>query len=140
MITRMLDTNVCIDLIRGTHPEVLAKLNRCNPEHVGISSIVFAELHVGVCKSSDPARNLEKLTDFCTPLTIVPFDSLAAESYGLVRAHLESAGTPIGPLDTLIAAHALACQCTLVTNNGKEFSRVPGLPCVNWVSARKTRR
>lgn len=135
MISHMLDTNSCIDIIRGEHPHLLTRLNRYDPENVGISSIVFAELHTGVCKSSKPAHNLEKLTDFCTPLVLVPFDSLAAESYGFVRTALEAAGTPIGPLDTLIAAHALACQSILVTNNEKEFARVPGLQIENWLTA-----
>lgn len=132
MIRYMLDTNVCIDVIRGITPGLLKAINSHNPDEVGISSIVFAELHTGVCKSSNPAHNLEKLTDFCTPLTVLPFDSLAAEQYGMIRAYLERLGTPIGPLDTLIAAHALAAHAILVTNNNREFCRIPDLQVEDW--------
>jgi len=133
MIRYMLDTNVCIDLIRETSPLLLTVLNRHYPDEIGVSSIVFAELHTGVCKSNDPSKNLEKLTDFFTPLTILSFDSVAAEQYGMIRAYLEKTGTPIGPLDMLIAAHALATRAILVTNNEKEFCRVPNLQVENWL-------
>lgn len=133
MIRYLLDTNVCIDIIRGNSPALLRTLNRHDPDEVGISAIVFAELHTGICKSSNPGRNLEKLTDFCTPLTILPFDSIAAEQYGIVRAYLERAGTPVGPLDTLIAAHALAVQAILITGNEREFCRIPDLQVENWL-------
>lgn len=129
----MLDTDTCIDVMRGRAEPVLRTLDSHAPEEVGISSIVFAELHTGVCKSSNPGRNLELLTDFCTPLTIASFDSLAAERYGIIREHLERVGTPIGPLDTLIAAHALSVGAILVTRNEQEFRRVPGLKVENWM-------
>jgi tRNA(fMet)-specific endonuclease VapC len=76
---------------------------------------------------------MEKLTDFCAPLTILPFDAVAAEHYGLLRAHLEAAGAWIGPMDLMIAAHALACEVTLVTSNEGEFRRVPNLHIENWL-------
>lgn len=134
MIRTMLDTNICIDIIRGKMPFLLARLNRLDPDEVALSSIVFAELQAGVCKSSNPARNLEKLTDFCAPIGILPFDSIAAEYYGVLRTQLERSGTPIGPMDLLIAAHALACDATLVTSNAGEFGRIPALRLENWVA------
>lgn len=132
MIRYMLDTKICIDLIRCKSPLLLSKLNEYDPDEVSISAIVFAELQAGVSKSSNPARNLERLTDFCTPLSILPFDSEVAEQYGLLRAHLERAGVSIGPLDLLIASHALALDCTLITNNTGEFQRAPGLRLEAW--------
>lgn len=130
----MLDTNVCIDLLRERNSEVLSRFDSCEVGEVAISSIALAELQHGVFKSSDPDRNLEAVADFCTMLEILPFDDQAAEHYGRIRAALERAGTPIGPLDTLIAAHALAEGCTLVTSNEREFQRVPGLAAENWTT------
>jgi tRNA(fMet)-specific endonuclease VapC len=131
----MLDTNVCVDLIRGEAPRLFRRLRRMKVDEVGMSSITLAELQYGVAKSSDPARHEDLLTQFCAPLAIMPFDSSAAETYGKVRTDLELAGTPIGPLDTLIAAHALALDVTLVTSNQREFARVKGLRMENWVQA-----
>lgn len=134
MIRFMLDTNVCIDLLRGGEgiSAMLARLCRCEPGEVAISSITFAELQHGIFKSVNPAKNLSAVIDFCAALEILPFDGIAAEAYGQIRATLERAGTPIGPLDTLIAAHAIAAQCTLVTGNEREFQRVPNLTVENW--------
>ncbi len=133
MIRTLLDTNICIKLIRGRAPRVLARLRRRRIGTVGLSSITLAELLHGVARSSDPQRNRIALAHFCAPLEIRPFDQDAAASYGRVRAHLERAGTPIGPLDTLIAAHALALGATVVTNNEREFRRVPRLRVENWL-------
>ena len=88
----------------------------------------------GVAKSSNPARHRALLVEFCAPLAIEPFDGVAAETYGRLRSELESAGTPIGPLDTLIASHALSIGVTLITNNEREFRRVPGLNVENWLT------
>lgn len=134
MIRYILDTNICIELIRGRAPQVLKRLRRCRLDEIAISSITLAELQCGVMKSADPARHAALLAQFCAPLTIVHFDDRAAEAYGLVRATLEQKGTPIGPLDTLIASHAVALQTTLVTNNEREFRRVPNLAVENWLS------
>lgn len=134
MIRRLLDTNICIELIRGRSERVLSRLRRRKIGTVGISSITLAELRYGVARSSEPQRNLLALAHFCAPLEILPFDSRAAGMYGDVRAALERVGTPIGPLDTLIAAHALALKVTLVTNNEREFHRVAGLKVENWIS------
>ena len=128
----MLDTNICIELLRGKAPAVFERLSRCRMEDVAISSITLAELQYGVARSARPAHHAALLAGFCAPLTILPFDHLAAERYGQIRTTLEQAGTPIGPLDTLIAAHALAEQMTLITNNEREFRRVPGMTVENW--------
>lgn len=132
MIRLLLDTCICIDLIRGRAPAVLARLRRRKLGSVGISTITLAELRHGVARSSDPARNLVALAHFCAPLEICPFDHEAAAAYGRIRAALEHAGTPIGPLDTLIAAHAVALRATVVTGNQREFRRVPGLRVADW--------
>jgi tRNA(fMet)-specific endonuclease VapC len=134
MIRLMLDTNVCVELLRGRAPGVLKRLRRLAIDEVAISSITLAELQCGVAKSARPARHELLLAEFCAPLVIPPFDSLAAEVYGRTRAQLERIGKPIGPLDTLIAAHALALDVTLVTNNEREFGRVPGLRVENWLA------
>jgi tRNA(fMet)-specific endonuclease VapC len=128
----MLDTNTCIHAIKHRPPEVLASLRAHESAGLGVSSITVAELAYGVAKSGS-ARNHKALQQFLEPLTIADFDRAAAASYGRVRAHLEAAGTPIGPLDTQIAAHALALDVTLVSNSVREFARVPGLRLENWV-------
>ncbi len=130
----MLDTNVCVDLLRGSAPHLSERLQECQIGEVAISAITLAELQHGVFKSSNPQRNSEAVISLCIPLKILPFDTVAAETYGQVRATLERAGTPIGPLDTLIAAHAQATGCTLVTNNEREFRRVAGLAVENWTA------
>ena len=129
----LLDTNICIQIIRRKPSELLSRLTALPVGDVGMSTITVAELHVGVQKSRDPARNAEALTMFLLPLEIAAFDYAAAEAYGRIRAALESAGTPIGPLETLIAGHAVSLNTTLVTDNVAEFSRVPGLQIENWL-------
>jgi tRNA(fMet)-specific endonuclease VapC len=133
VIRYLLDTNVCIELIRRRSRPVLNRLRQCRIGEVGLSILTEAELAHRVHKSSDPARNTLALMQFLAPLTILPFEGRAAWVYGKIRAQLESAGTPIGPLDTLIAAQALAAEATLVTNNEREFLRVPGLVVENWI-------
>src|SRR2546427_810309 len=123
----MLDTNICVYLIRGKPANLLRKLAGQPISDIGISSITVAELQFGVQRSSRPAQNQLALDQFLIPLNILDFDYDAAAAYGRVRAHLEAQGTPIGSLDTLIAAHALSRGLTLVTNNTRAFSRVPGL-------------
>ncbi len=134
MIRFMLDTNVCIDVLRRNDREILRHFDSCQVGEIAISSITLAELQHGVFKGNNPARNLDILVDFCAPLEILPFDDQVAETYGRVRAALERAGTPIGPLDTLIAAHALSIDCTLVTNNEDEFRQVADLAVENWMT------
>lgn len=130
----LLDTNICIYIIKQKPLEVLHKFNTYQVGDIGISSITVAELEFGVQKSQYPAKNQQALTQFLLPLEIVNFDRAAATIYGDIRAKLETQGTPIGSLDTLIAAHALSLPVTLITNNIKEFSRVPNLKSENWVS------
>lgn len=130
---RMLDTDICIALIKQRSPELVVKLKKHKPGEVAISSITLAELHFGVSKSAQPEKNRAALDQFLLPLEILAFDDAAAECYGRVRAALEIEGTPIGPLDTLIAGHALSVNGTVVTNNVREFSRVRGLRVENWI-------
>lgn len=129
----LLDTNICIYLIKKKPLKVLKKLSEYAVSDIGISSITVAELLYGVDKSSLPERNRDALDGFLAPFEIMPFDDRAAEVYGRIRAELERKGTPIGSMDMLIAAHALSLGVTLVTNNSKEFKRVPHLQVANWV-------
>ena len=131
----MLDTNICIYAIKHRPPEVLAALRRHEADGLGVSSITVAELLFGAAKSGS-LRNRSALNQFLEPLEIADFDRAAAAAYGSLRATLEAAGTPIGPLDTQIAAHALALGATLVSHNTREFSRVPGLSLADWVTPR----
>jgi tRNA(fMet)-specific endonuclease VapC len=127
----LLDTNICIYAIKNKPSQVLARLRAHEVDGIGISSISVAELFFGAAKSGSP-RNLEALRHFLGPLEIADFDAAAAEIYGGVRHALERAGSPLGPLDTQIAAHALALGAVLVTNNTREFARVSGLVLDNW--------
>ena len=128
----MLDTNICIYIIKHKPESVYKRLMKIRPEDVCISSITYSELSYGVKKSEQKDRNRLALTLMLSNIEILEFDSAAAEEYGNIRARLEKSGTPIGSLDMLIAAHAKASGCTLVTNNLKEFSRVEGLKAENW--------
>ncbi len=134
MIDFLLDTDTCIYFIRRKPPQIITRLRKLPLSSVGISSITLSELEYGVMKSSRPEQNKLALILFVTPLEILSYDDLAAREYGIVRSFLEKQGTPTGSLDTLIAAHALALDCTLVTNNQREFSRIPGLKTANWAN------
>jgi tRNA(fMet)-specific endonuclease VapC len=131
-LTHLLDTNICIAVIRQRSPRVLTHLQKMVPGSLGVSIITVAELEVGAAKSLHPARNRAALQEFLLPLEILNYGATAALQYGEVRARLEKAGTPIGPLDTLIAAHAKSLNTTLVTNNLSEFRRVSGLKVEDW--------
>ena len=128
----LLDTNICIHVINAKPPAVLERFRQHRMGEIGLCSVVAAELAYGVAKSGSP-RNRQALEMFLAPLIILPFDEAALWAYGDLRAELERKGTPIGALDTMIAAHALSQQSTLVTNNTREFARVPGLALENWV-------
>ena len=134
-LRRLLDTNACIHVIRRQPQTVLRRLENYGIGEVGVSSVTVAELRYGAEKSSRPEQNLEALGRFLLPLEVLAFGGEAAAAYGRVRAVLERAGTPIGPLDTLIAAHAVSVSVTLVTNNTREFQRVPGLEVEDWTGA-----
>lgn len=128
----MLDTNICIYIIKQKPPAVLDRFREYQVGDVGISSITLAELRYGVAKSRYQEKNAKALDEFIIPLEILPFDEAATRAYGGIRATLEKAGTPIGSMDLLIASHAASLGATLVTNNTREFSRVPGLTVVDW--------
>ena len=128
----LLDTDICIYLIKKNPPSVLKRLQACHTGDVGVSAITAAELRYGADKSQRPKQNHEGLDLFFAPLEIAAFDEPAAIAYGAIRAQLESAGRLIGPLDMLIAAHAKSLGATLVTNNSGEFKRVRGLKVENW--------
>lgn len=128
----LLDTNICVFVIRQKPAQVLSRFQQYPPDEIGISSVTLAELRYGADKSQHPQKNHSALDAFLLPLAVLPLDSLAADAYGRIRAELERQGTPIGPLDTLIAAHALSLGVTLVTNNTAEFARVAGLTVEDW--------
>jgi tRNA(fMet)-specific endonuclease VapC len=129
----MLDTNMCIYVIRRKPPQVLEHFKTFKISEIGISTITLSELEYGVAKSSKPDQNREALIEFLTPLQIVSFDERASHHYGEIRAHLERKGISIGSMDLLIASHALSLSLPLVTNNIQEFKRIPGLRLENWV-------
>ncbi|MCB8946151.1 MAG: type II toxin-antitoxin system VapC family toxin [Ardenticatenaceae bacterium] len=128
----MLDTNICIYLIKRKPAQVLKKFQIYDLGDICVSSITVAELQYGVEKSQHPKQNQTALDLFLSPLIIVDFDTSAAQHYGQIRANLESLGTPIGVYDLLIAGHAQSLGITLVTNNTREFTRVPKLSIENW--------
>lgn len=130
----LLDTNICIDVIDAKPPAVLQRFREYRIGEIGICSVVAAELAYGVAKSGS-TRNRQALEMFLAPLMILPFDEDAIWSYGDLRAELMRKGTPIDSLDTMIAAHALSLRCTLVSNNTREFAKVPGLALENWVTS-----
>ena len=131
----MLDTNICIYLLKRSSPSLLQRLVAHPPSDIYVSSITAAELSFGVMKSERRRDNAHRLELLLAEFGVAPFDDRAAEVYGAVRHALASGGEPIGPLDTLIAAHALALKARLVTNNEREFRRVKGLHVENWAAA-----
>ena len=133
MIQFILYTNICIYIIKQKPREVFDRFNALEISQIAISSITMSELSYGVHKSSKPHQNQIALAQFAAPLEILPYSDDASQYYGALRTRLEKQGTPIRALDMLIAAHALSLNCTLVTNNEKEFSRVPKLNIENWV-------
>ncbi len=130
----LLDTNICIYIIKQKPPQVIQRLQRLNINDIGISVITLAELEYGISKSSFPERNKLALIQFLAPFMILSFSEAAAEVYGKVRSDLEKSGQIIGPYDLLIGAQAIAENLVLVTNNEREFKRIPGLVIENWVA------
>ena len=128
----MLDTNICIYVIKHKPEKVFQKLQTIHPEDVCISSVTYAELVHGVEKSIAVEKNRLALSMLLANMEILDFDAGAADCYGKIRAGLEKKGTPIGPLDMMIAGHAQSLGYTVVTNNVKEFSRVSALRIENW--------
>lgn len=134
MINYILDTNICIYIIKKKPEKVFDRFKELSLGAVGISSITLAEMQYGIGKSTKPKKNQEALDQFLLPLDILDFNALAAIEYGKIRSRLEKEGTLIGSLDMLIAAHAKSAGAVLVTNNTKEFKRVTDLKIENWVS------
>ena len=129
----MLDTNICIYVIKHKPEKVFHKLQEVSPEDVCVSAVTYTELVHGVEKSAAVEKNRLALSLLLANIEILNFDVNAADCYGKIRAGLEKKVTPIGPLDMMIAGHAMSMGYTLVTNNVKEFSRVPDLKTENWV-------
>jgi len=129
----LLDTNICIYIIKEKPRQVLEKFEQIDPSAVGISVITLAELEYGAAKSANPQTNYQVIEDFVTYLDVFNWDVRVSRIYGEVRADLEQKGTPMGLLDTQIAAHCLSLDRVLVTNNGREFERIPDLKLENWV-------
>ena len=130
----LLDTNICIYALKQNQV-VLTRLLAERPIDVCLSVITEAELRTGAAKSASSAKTTRLLEHFLRPLVVLELTSDDAVSYAAVRARLEHAGTPIGPLDTLIAAQAVTRKLTLVSNNEREFKRIAGLRLENWAAA-----
>ena len=130
----LIDTNICIYVMNHRPSVVLERFRRTGVGEIGISSITASELHYGAQKSSRIEQNVRRIEEFLYPFEVLPYDEAASREYGKIRAHLEKRGQTIGPLDLLIAAHALSRGLILVTNNVKEFNRIGGLRVENWVA------
>jgi tRNA(fMet)-specific endonuclease VapC len=130
----MLDTHICIYIIRAKPVKVLKKLRSFDIADIVISAITHSEFEYGVTKSSRRKKNQEALTQFLSPLEIVPYDNKAAVNYGQIRSHLERKGAILGAMDLLIGVHAQSIPVTLVTKNLREFKRIPGLRVENWAN------
>ncbi len=129
----LIDTNICIYIMNDHPPEVIQKFRDIGVGNICISSITVSELQYGACKSKQIKKNIERLDEFLSPFEILAYDENASNFYGKIRSKLEKKGNIIGPLDMLIAAHALSKNLTLITNNEKEFKRVKSLKVKNWV-------
>ena len=134
MLKFMLDTNICIFTIKN-RPEHVREIFNRNQDRLCISSVTLMELIYGAEKSSMPERNLAVVEGFAARLQVLPYDEAGAAHTGQLRAELASQGKPIGPYDQMIAGHARSRGLVLVTNNLREFKRVPGLRVEDWVSA-----
>jgi tRNA(fMet)-specific endonuclease VapC len=130
----LLDTNICIYIIKRKPPEVLDRFRASLPTEIGVSSVTVAELEYGAYKSQQVERNRVALQQFLLPLTLLDFSADVTQVYGQIRADLSRQGCIIGAMDLLIAAQALSKDLTLVTNNTDEFTRVSGLKLENWVN------
>ncbi len=129
----LIDTNICIYIMNEKPIKVIQKFKDTEIGQIGISSITVSELYYGVSKSKFPKKNATRLEEFLTPFEILPYTENASRFYGEIRAQLESQGSIIGPLDLLIAAHAMSNDLVLITNNEKEFRRIDSLKIENWV-------
>jgi len=128
----LFDTDICIYIMNNRPAGLIQRCKQCEPGEIGISSISVSELQYGVSKSTHRRKNEIRLENFLFPFEILLYDLQAAKIYGDIRFQLEQQGKPIGPLDTLIAAHAMSLDLVLVTNNLKEFNRIKKLKVENW--------
>ena len=128
----LIDTNICIYIMNKRPAEVIKKFKKFDLGEIGISTITISELEYGVAKSTHREKNQQRLKEFIAPLEILTYNEIAAKTYGDIRFQLEKRGQPIGPLDLLIAAHALSHNLILATNNDKEFKRIKKLKVENW--------
>lgn len=128
----LIDTNICIYIMNHRPLDVINKFKKVELGEIGISAITISELQYGVAKSQHRKYNQVRLNEFTAPLEILPYDNTAAKTYGDIRSDLEKIGQTIGPLDLLIAAHAVSQNLTLVTNHEKEFVRIKDLKVENW--------
>lgn len=129
----MLDTNICIYVIKQRPPKLLEKFNEIERNSLCVSVVTFAELQYGVERSARKRRNQAVLNDFVSLVEVLAWDPDAARKYGKIRSELDARGTPIGNMDLLIAAHAMSRDCVLVSNNLREFRRIRHLKYENWV-------
>ncbi len=129
----LLDTNICIYIAKQRPPSVAARFAKLAAGSVGMSLITYGELRYGAEKSSQRGSALDKLERLQSMILVITLDAAVGERYGAIRAHLERAGTPIGNNDLWIAAHALSLGVTLISNNTREFERVPKLKLANWI-------
>jgi tRNA(fMet)-specific endonuclease VapC len=128
----LIDTNICIYIMNKKPDDVIQKFKQIKIGEIGVSTITISELQYGISKSRKRKKNEIRLNEFITPLEILPYDESAAKAYGDLRYELEKAGKSIGPLDLLIAAHAVSRNLIVVTNNDKEFKRIKKLKVENW--------
>ena len=129
----ILDTNICIYIMNKRPQGVIQKFKQHDLGIIGVSTITVSELHYGISKSKKRILNAQRVQEFLIPLEIIPYDEKAAAVYGDFRCQVEERGKPIGPLDILIAAHALSRDLILITNNEEEFRRINRLKVENWV-------
>ncbi|ULH30205.1 type II toxin-antitoxin system tRNA(fMet)-specific endonuclease VapC [Leptospira weilii] len=128
-----LDTNICIYFLKGKSENIERNIRKLNPNRIKIPSVVKAELLLGVFKSNDKKKNREIVLSFLDPFEIIGFNDIESEIYAEVRSDLETQGIPIGPNDLLIASIVLSSNGILVTNNEKEFKRIPNLKIESWL-------
>jgi len=128
----LIDTNICIYIMNKKPVDVIQKFKQVKIGEIGISTITISELQFGISKSNQRQKNEIRLNEFLFPIEILSYDEAAARAYGDIRYELEKSGNPIGPLDLLIAAHALSRKLIIVTNNDKEFKRIKKLKVENW--------
>ena len=129
----LLDTNICSYILKQRPASVKSRFDEVGPEHLGLSTVVLAELYYGAARHPQGATIRRDIDDFVSRLTLYHWDEIAADHYGTIRTVLEKNGTPIGAMDMMIAAHARSLEATLVSNNARHFRQVPDLQWVDWV-------